>query len=75
MSFTSYVCDNLLRMDMIKKKPPPELQIESNDKAKQKIPVLRVTQPYLNLLVKPRIFFQVFSKEYNFMHFERRNTF
>ena len=26
----------------------------------KKIPVFRVTRPYLNLLVKPRIFFQVF---------------
>ena len=30
-----------------------------------------VTQPYLDLLVKPRIFFQVFWKLYSFMHFER----
>ena len=36
----------------------------------KKIPVFRVTQPYLNLLVKPR-FFSGFLKKYNFMHFER----
>ena len=36
----------------------------------KKIPVFRV-----NLLVKPRFFFQVFWKKYNFMHFERRNAF
>ena len=35
--------------------------------------VLRVTLPYLNLLVKPR-FFKVFWKKYNFMYFERRNS-
>ena len=27
------------------------------------------------LLMKPRIFSQVFWKKYNFMHFERRNAF
>ena len=34
------------------------------------IPVFRVTWPYLNLLVKPRIF-KVFWGKNNFMHFER----
>ena len=38
----------------------------------KKIPVFRVTQPYLNLLVKHRIFFR-FSEENFFMHFERQN--
>ena len=37
----------------------------------KKIPVFRVTRPYLNLLVKPRIFLFFFWKIYNFMHFER----
>ena len=31
--------------------------------------------PYLNLLVKPRMFFRFSGKKYNFMHFERRNAF
>ena len=34
---------------------------------KKKIPVFRVTRPNLNLLAKPRIFFLVFWKKYNFM--------
>ena len=34
----------------------------------KKIPVFRVTLPYLNLLVKPRIFFKFSRKIYNFMH-------
>ena len=34
---------------------------------KKKRPVFRVTRPYLNLLVKPRNFFQVFWKIYDFM--------
>ena len=33
-----------------------------------------VTQPYINLLVKP-IIFSGSSEKYNFMHFERRNAF
>ena len=37
----------------------------------KKIPVFRVTGPYLNLPVKPRIFFRFYGKKYNFMHFER----
>ena len=42
----------------------------------KKITLCRVTQPYLNLLVKPKISFQVFcKKKYKFMHFERRNAF
>ena len=41
----------------------------------KKIPVFMVTRFYLNLLVKPRNFFHVFWKKYNFMHFERRNAF
>ena len=41
---------------------------------KIKIPVFRVTQPYLSLMVKPGFFFQVFWKKYNFMHFERRKV-
>ena len=36
----------------------------------KKIPVLRVTGPKLNLLVKPRIFFRIFGKNINFMNFE-----
>ena len=40
----------------------------------KKIPVFRVTRPYLNLLVKPRIVFRLSGKKYNFMHFERRNA-
>ena len=38
-------------------------------KAKKKIPVFRVTQPYLNLLVKPRFLFLGFLKKK--LHFER----
>ena len=41
----------------------------------KKIPVFRVTRPYLNLLVKPRIFIGFLGKTYNFMHFERQNAF
>ena len=41
---------------------------------KKKIPVFRVTRPYLDLPVKPRIF-QVFWTKYNFMHFERQFAF
>ena len=43
----------------------------------KKIPVFRVTGPYLNLLVKPRIFLRLFFflEKYNFMHFERENAF
>ena len=37
--------------------------------------MFRATQPYLNLLVKPRIFFRFSGKKYNLMHFERRNDF
>ena len=37
--------------------------------------VFKVTQPCLSLLVKPRVFFQVFWKKYNFMHFERQMPF
>ena len=33
------------------------------DKAKKKVPVFRVTRPYQNLLVKPRIVFR-FSEKY-----------
>ena len=36
--------------------------------------VFRMTQPYLNLLVKPRIF-SGFLEIFHFMHFERRNAF
>ena len=36
-----------------------------------KIPVFRVTRPYLNLLMKPRIIFRFSGQKYNFMHFER----
>ena len=36
-----------------------------------KIPVFRVTRPYLNLLMKPRISFRLSGQKYNFMHFER----
>ena len=41
----------------------------------KKIPVFRVTQPYINLLVKPRIFFRFSGKKNNFIHFERQNLF
>ena len=34
---------------------------------KKKIPVFRVTQPYLNLLLKPRKFFRFSGKKYNFI--------
>ena len=40
----------------------------------KKIPVFRVTQPYLNLLAKPR-FFSGCLEKHNFMHFERQNAF
>ena len=40
-----------------------------------KISVFSVTRSYLNLLVKPRIFFRFSGKIYNFMHFERQNAF
>ena len=39
--------------------------------AKSKKCMFRVTRPYLNLLVKPGILFQVFWKIHNFMHLER----
>ena len=42
---------------------------------KKKIPVFRITRPYLNLLLKPRIFFSVSGKTFNFMLFERRKAF
>ena len=35
--------------------------------------MFRVTQPYLNLLVKPIFFFRFSEKKRNFMHFEKRN--
>ena len=42
----------------------------------KKIPVFRIfTRPYINFLVKPRIFSGFLEKIYNFMHFERRNAF
>ena len=41
----------------------------------QKISVFSVTQLYLNLLVKPRIFSGFLKKKYNFMHFEMGNAF
>ena len=41
----------------------------------KKIPVFRVTRPYLNLLVKPGIFFRFSEKKKIFMHFERQNAF
>ena len=37
----------------------------------KKIPVFRVTGPYLNLLVKPIIYFGFSGKKYKFMHFKR----
>ena len=40
---------------------------------KKQTPMFRVTGPYLNFVVKPRIFFRYSGKKYNFMHFERRN--
>ena len=39
-------------------------------KNKYKIPVFRATGPYLNFLVKPRIFSGFLEKIYTFMHFE-----
>ena len=35
----------------------------------KKIPVFTVTRPYLNLPVKPRIFFRFSGSKYNFMKF------
>ena len=40
-----------------------------------KIPVFRVTRPYLHLLVKPRSFYRFSGKKYNFMYFERHLAF
>ena len=47
----------------------------------KKIPVFRVTRPYLNSLVKPR-FFSGFLEKYNFMHaciklyfFQKKNVY
>ena len=37
--------------------------------------MFRLTQSYLNSLVKPRIFFRFSEKKINFMHFERRTSF
>ena len=48
----------------------PNVSIRSN----RKIPVFSVTRPYLNLLVKPRIF-SGFLKKNVFMYFERQNAF
>ena len=39
------------------------------------IPVFRVTQFYLNLLVQHRIFSGFLEIKYNSMYFERRNAF
>ena len=36
---------------------------------KKNTPVFRVSQPYLNLLVKPSFFFRFSGKIYNLMHF------
>ena len=36
--------------------------------------VFRVARPYLNLMVKPKTFFQIFWKIYNCMHSERQNN-
>ena len=41
----------------------------------KKIPVFRVTWPYLNFLVKPRTFSRFSGKKYNYIHFERQNAF
>ena len=46
-----------------------------NEAKLKKIPVFRVTGPELNLLVKPRFFFQVVWEKYYFMHFERQKAF
>ena len=49
------------------------MQIFFNIMQNKKIPVFRVTRPYLNLLVKPRIFFKFSGKKNIFvMHFERQ---
>ena len=49
--------------------------LNSLPRPNKKISVFRVTRPYLNLLVKPRIFFRFSGKIYNFMHFERQHAF
>ena len=42
----------------------------------KKIPVFRVTRPYLNLLTSETYnFFRFSEKKYNFEPFERRNAF
>ena len=44
-------------------------------KNEKKIALVRVTRPYLNILVKPRIYSGFGGKKYNFMHFERQDGF
>ena len=41
----------------------------------EKLPVFRVTRPYLNLLVEPRTFFRFSGKNIIYMHFERQMSF
>ena len=42
----------------------------------KKIPVFRVTRPYLDLLVKPRIILDFLEKyDFNFMHLKGEMTF
>ena len=41
----------------------------------KKIPVFRATRPYLNLLVKPKNYFQVIRLKYNFMHLKGETPF
>ena len=48
------------------------IQFNMSIRPYKKILVFRVTRAYLNLLVKPGIFFMFSAKKYNFMHFERR---
>ena len=49
--------------------------INSTTRPNEKILVFRVAHPYLNFLVKPKIFFRLLGKIFFFMHFERRNVF
>ena len=51
------------------------LSFNSISRPNENIYMFRVTRPYLNSLVKPRIVFRISEKKYNFMHFKRRNAF
>ena len=69
-AFFSWRFKGLLFPDLDVKKYIPLKSLRPN----KKIPVFRVTGPYLNLM-KPRIFSGFSGKKYNFIHFERRNAF